>query len=145
MNFLAEVYSKQTSAATSITPSINLVRRASYTALSLASMIFLFINLAYFAAVPKDTLKSSGSLVGAMFCESVFGVDSIVAVRLFPILVSLSCVGGLVATVCNVLTGSGYSMELDMTLLLFVCFIGPDTRSSPYRPGDGAARRPAIP
>ncbi|KAG8979679.1 hypothetical protein FRB94_011590 [Tulasnella sp. JGI-2019a] len=98
VNFLAEVHTKQSASNSSIAPGINLVRRASFTALSLASMIFLFINLAYFAAVPKETLKSSGSLVGAMFCESVYGKDSFIALRLFPILVALSCVGGLIAS-----------------------------------------------
>ncbi|KAG8874531.1 hypothetical protein FRB98_008361, partial [Tulasnella sp. 332] len=84
VNFLAEVYSKQANSSGPISSevnqsSINLIRRASYAALSLASIIFLFINLAYFAAVPKETLKHSGSLVGAMFCESVYGVESWVA------------------------------------------------------------------
>lgn len=109
--FLSEVQSEQHTTPGRTNPAskdtVSIVRRASFVALGMASVIFLFLNLSYFAAVPKKVLADSGSLVGAMFCEAVYGKDSFVAVRLFPIFVALSCVGGLIATVstdCQVST-----------------------------------------
>lgn len=100
INFLSEVQLSNQHANTKDDP-VKLVRQASYAALCIASVIFLFLNISYFAAVPKDVLRNSGSLVGAMFCESVYGKDSFVAVRMFPTFVALSCVGGLISTVCE--------------------------------------------
>ncbi|KAG8979683.1 hypothetical protein FRB94_011586 [Tulasnella sp. JGI-2019a] len=100
--FLSEVQADATTGSLYLqsphTDPVNLVRRASYAALAFVTVIFLFINIAYFAAIPKETLSQSGSLVGAMFCESVYGVDSFVAKRLFPLMVTSSCVGLLIAT-----------------------------------------------
>ncbi|KAG8871614.1 hypothetical protein FRB97_008449 [Tulasnella sp. 331] len=97
--FLSEITS-QSGAANARLPSassVKIVRQASYVALVLASVIYLLVNLAFSAAVPKSTLKGSGSLIGVMFCESVYGVDSVIAKRLFPLMVALSCLGVMIA------------------------------------------------
>ncbi|KAG8844045.1 hypothetical protein FRB96_003309 [Tulasnella sp. 330] len=94
VNFLSEVQSQQGGRTASSATSFNTIRRASYVAVSLASMIYLFINLAFFAALPKTVLSRSDSLVGVLFFESIFGKGSVAATRIFPLMVALSCLGG---------------------------------------------------
>jgi len=103
INLLAEVHGHT---PTSNTPGgtrspIQVIRSAGYIALSVASVLFLFVNLALFVAVPKEQLRSSGTLAAAVFFEVVYGKHSVVASKVFPTLVALSCVGGTVSTVCT--------------------------------------------
>ncbi|KAG8990639.1 hypothetical protein FRB94_013232 [Tulasnella sp. JGI-2019a] len=79
------------------TTAFSTIRRATYVAVALASIIFLLINLSFFAALPKESLSRTDSLVGVLFCEQVYGTDSFVATRLFPAMVALSCLGSMVA------------------------------------------------
>ncbi|KAG8979681.1 hypothetical protein FRB94_011588 [Tulasnella sp. JGI-2019a] len=97
--FMSEMNAQHNShqARTPPSDSIKIVSRASYVALSLASAIYVLVNLAFSAAVPKSTLSNSGSLVGVMFCESVYGKESFVATRLFPAMVALSCLGVMIS------------------------------------------------
>ncbi|KAG8874529.1 hypothetical protein FRB98_008359 [Tulasnella sp. 332] len=100
--FMSEVQTQQddtpnSSSGSSASDPVKIVRRAGYAALGLVTLIFLIINIAYFAAIPKETLSQSGSLVGVLFCESVYGIG-FVSKRLFPLMVTSSCIGLLIAT-----------------------------------------------
>ncbi|KJA19474.1 hypothetical protein HYPSUDRAFT_189911 [Hypholoma sublateritium FD-334 SS-4] len=70
------------------------VRKASRISLFLVSGLYLFINVAYVAAIPADEIRSSGQLVAVLFFQRIFGARGATA---FPLLVSLSCFGNIVS------------------------------------------------
>lgn len=69
------------------------VRKASRISLLLITVLYLFINVAYVAAIPADEIRSSGQLVAVLFFQRIFGTKGATA---FPLLVSLSCFGNIV-------------------------------------------------
>lgn len=74
---------------------VRTVRKASIISLALTAGLFLFINVAYVAAVPPEEIRNSGQLVAALFFRRVFGDTA--TVKLFPLLVALSCFGNIIA------------------------------------------------
>jgi amino acid transporter len=74
---------------------VRTVRKAGVFSLALVAFLYLFVNVAYVAAVPRDEIRDSGQLVAALFFNHVFG-DTTTA-KLLPLLVSLSCFGNLMA------------------------------------------------
>ncbi|KAF9048611.1 amino acid/polyamine transporter I [Panaeolus papilionaceus] len=68
------------------------IRKSGRMALLLVSALFLFVNIAYVAAIPYDELKDSGSLVAVSFFSQVYGPRSL---RYLPLLVSMSCFGNM--------------------------------------------------
>ncbi|OJA10306.1 hypothetical protein AZE42_05554 [Rhizopogon vesiculosus] len=74
---------------------VRTVRKASFLSLLLTTFLFLFVNVAYVVAVPKDEISSSGQLIGALFFQHVFGKGF--AARILPIMVALTCFGTIVA------------------------------------------------
>ncbi|THH01778.1 hypothetical protein EW145_g6853 [Phellinidium pouzarii] len=74
---------------------VRTVRNAGRIALALATTLFLLTNVAYIAAIPKDEIKLSGQLVGALFFKKVFG-DSWAA-KILPVMVVFSCLGNIIA------------------------------------------------
>lgn len=73
---------------------VKIARKASIIALSLVSVIFLLVNVAYVAAVPREDIRNSGQLVAALFFHRVFG--PVVGNKVLPLMVALSCFGNLV-------------------------------------------------
>ncbi|KAF8627001.1 hypothetical protein AX15_004585 [Amanita polypyramis BW_CC] len=71
------------------------VRKASIWSLLLVASLFLFVNVAYVAAVPAEEIRNSGQLVAALFFKRVFGES--MAARVLPLLVALSCFGNIIA------------------------------------------------
>ncbi|KAF8656226.1 hypothetical protein AX16_002662 [Volvariella volvacea WC 439] len=65
-------------------------RKAGFLSLTVVTILFLIINLAYISAVPREDLRNSGQLVAALFFQNVFG-DS----RILSILVSCACLGNI--------------------------------------------------
>ncbi|KAI1432538.1 amino acid transporter [Xylaria sp. CBS 124048] len=59
------------------------------------TILYVLANVAYFAAIPKDALATSESLVAALFFKNVFG-DSAGA-RSLPVFVALSNLGNVLA------------------------------------------------
>lgn len=55
--------------------------------------LFLFINIAYIAAVPREEIRRSGQLIAVLFFQNVFGSTG---TKLFPLLVAASCFGNIV-------------------------------------------------
>ncbi|KAF8638245.1 hypothetical protein AX17_002267 [Amanita inopinata Kibby_2008] len=74
---------------------VRTVRKASFLSLALVCALFLFVNVAYVAAVPPEEIRTSGQLVAALFFKQIFGTS--VGARLLPLLVSLSCFGNIIA------------------------------------------------
>ncbi len=70
------------------------VRKAGRISLLLITVLYLFINVAYVAAIPADEIRSSGQLVAVLFFQRIFGARGATA---FPLLVSLSCFGNIVS------------------------------------------------
>ena len=87
---------------------VRTVRNAGLLSLVIVTILFTFTNIAYVAAIPKDDIKQSGQLVGALFCHEVFG-DSW-ASKILPVMVVFSCLGNLVrphGSLCEAIQSSG--------------------------------------
>ncbi|EGN99227.1 hypothetical protein SERLA73DRAFT_182118 [Serpula lacrymans var. lacrymans S7.3] len=74
---------------------VKTVRRAGFISLLMVTTLFVFTNVAYVAAVPKEEIKESGQLIAALFVRNVYG-DGFGA-KILPFMVALSCVGNIIA------------------------------------------------
>ncbi|KAL5486068.1 hypothetical protein ACEPAI_7112 [Sanghuangporus weigelae] len=72
---------------------VRTVRNSGRIGLALVSTLFLLTNVAYVAAIPKDDIKQSGQLVGALFFQRIFGESW--AAKLLPVMVTFSCLGNI--------------------------------------------------
>ena len=84
-NVLAEVRSREP---------VRIVRNAGRISLLLVSTLFLLTNVAYVAAIPKEEIKQSGQLVGALFFRKVFGEHW--AAKILPLMVAVTTTIGLI-------------------------------------------------
>ncbi|KAK3682825.1 amino acid permease-domain-containing protein [Podospora appendiculata] len=71
------------------------IRRNGFIALGIVTVLYLFANIAYFAAVPKADLAASKQIAASLFFTRVFGDGG--AVRGLNFLIALSSFGNLVA------------------------------------------------
>ncbi|CAK7563052.1 MAG: hypothetical protein SEPTF4163_000909 [Sporothrix epigloea] len=71
------------------------LRRNAFIALLIVAILYIFANVAYFAAVPKAQLKASSQVAASLFFQAVFGESN--AVRGLNVLIALSSFGNLVA------------------------------------------------
>jgi amino acid transporter len=69
-------------------------RNASYS-LIVVTVLYLLANIAYFAAVPKHDIRTSGVTVASLFFNNVFGHAK--GVKAFNLLIALSAFGNLIA------------------------------------------------
>lgn len=69
------------------------VRKAGRISIFFIAVLFLFINVAYVAAVPREVIRESGQLIAVHFFRRVFGETG---AKVFPLLVALSCFGNIV-------------------------------------------------
>lgn len=74
---------------------VRTVRKAGRISIALVSILFLLTNIAYVATIPKDEIKESGQLVGALFFQRVFGESW--AAKILPVMVIFSCLGNIVS------------------------------------------------
>ncbi|OAX33005.1 amino acid transporter [Rhizopogon vinicolor AM-OR11-026] len=74
---------------------VRTVRKAGFLSLFLVGFLFLFVNVAYVAAVPKDEISNSGQLIAALFFQRVFGKGF--TAQILPFMVALSCFGNIIA------------------------------------------------
>ncbi|KAJ7753448.1 amino acid/polyamine transporter I [Mycena metata] len=95
INFAFSGYSNSINLINEIENPIPTAQSASSAALGLVSVLYVLANVAYFAAVPAATIKTSGTLVAGLFFTNVFGRHA--GARVFPALVSLSAFGNLIA------------------------------------------------
>ncbi|KAJ7182389.1 amino acid/polyamine transporter I [Mycena crocata] len=95
INFAFSGYANSINVINEINNPLVTVRSASSAALGIVSVLYVLVNVAYFAAVPAATIKKSGTLVAGLFFTNVFGRHA--GARIFPALVSLSAFGNLIA------------------------------------------------
>ncbi|KAF7328429.1 Amino acid transporter-like protein [Mycena venus] len=95
INFAFSGYTNSINLINEVENPVVTVRSASSAALGLVSVLYVLANVAYFAAVPAATIKTSGTLVAGLFFTNVFGRHA--GARVFPALVSLSAFGNLMA------------------------------------------------
>ncbi|KAJ7844938.1 high affinity methionine permease [Mycena olivaceomarginata] len=95
VNYAFSGYTNSINMINEIENPVQTVRSASSAALGLVSVLYVLANVAYFAAVPAETIKKSGTLVAGLFFTNVFGRHA--GARIFPALVSLSAFGNLMA------------------------------------------------
>ncbi|KLO17392.1 amino acid transporter [Schizopora paradoxa] len=74
---------------------VQTVRNAGGISLFISTVLFVFTNIAYVAAIPKNDIMESGQLVGALFFQRVFGESW--ASKILPLMVIISCLGNLIA------------------------------------------------
>jgi hypothetical protein len=77
------------------TDPVRTIRKAGIISLTLVTVLFVLINVAYIAAVPREEIRDSGQLIAALFFHHVFG-DSWGA-KVLPALVALSTFGNIVS------------------------------------------------
>ena len=69
---------------------------AAPSAIIFVSIIYMLVNIAYFAAVPKDEIISSGRILAASFFRNVFGHK---AERALSVFVALSAFGNVLSVI----------------------------------------------
>lgn len=65
-------------------------------ALGLVSLLYILINISYFAAVPKEDIVSSGRILAASYFRNVFGTK---AERALSVFVALSAFGNVLSVI----------------------------------------------
>lgn len=88
---------------------VRTVHNAGRIALGLTTVVFVFINVAYISAIPRDEIKMAGQLVGAVFFKRVFG-DSWAA-KILPVMVVFSCVGNIVRIAIRIKSPNVYPTQ----------------------------------
>lgn len=78
---------------------VRVIKRAGYISVSVVTVLFVLINVAYLSAVSKEEMSNSGQLIAAVFFQRVFGES--LAAQLLPALVALSCFSNLVGALRN--------------------------------------------
>lgn len=79
---------------------VKVLKFAAPTALVCLAVIYFFVNIAYFAIVPKETLMTSSTILAADFFEIAFGKT---AKRASSVFIALSALGN----VCSVIFSQG--------------------------------------
>ncbi|KAE9363144.1 amino acid transporter [Stipitochalara longipes BDJ] len=75
---------------------VQTLKRAAPAALILVSILYMLANIAYFAAVPKADIISSGRIVAATFFRNIFGTR---AERVLSVFVALSAFGNVLSVI----------------------------------------------
>ncbi|THU97670.1 high-affinity methionine permease [Dendrothele bispora CBS 962.96] len=87
-------YSNAFYAMSEIQNPIKIVKRAAPLAMILVTILYLLTNVAFFAAVPKDTILNSNRLLAAEFFGIMFGARANQAIS---VLIALSAIGNVLA------------------------------------------------
>ena len=74
---------------------VRTIRNNASLAVLTVSILYMFANIAYFAAVPKEELMESSQVAASLFFEKVFGSTS--ATRGLSFLIALSAFGNLIS------------------------------------------------
>ncbi|RDW75356.1 amino acid transporter-6 [Coleophoma cylindrospora] len=75
---------------------VKVLKRAAPAALGLVSVLYMLCNIAYFAAVPKADIASSGRILAASFFRNMFGPR---AERVLSVFVALSAFGNVLSVI----------------------------------------------
>lgn len=75
---------------------VKILKIAAPSALALVSLLYMLANIAYFAAVPKAEIASSGRILAASFFRNMFGPR---AERALSVFVALSAFGNVLSVI----------------------------------------------
>jgi amino acid transporter len=75
---------------------VRTLKRAAPAALILVSILYMLVNISYFAAVPKEDIMTSGRIVAAEFFRNMFGAR---AERVLSVFVALSAFGNVLSVI----------------------------------------------
>ncbi|KAG8905986.1 hypothetical protein FRB99_007843 [Tulasnella sp. 403] len=76
------------------------LKTSGFMAISCVCFLYMFANVAYFAAVPVEEAKASGQLIAAVFFTKIFGEYA--GKKVLPALISLSAFGNVLSsTICQ--------------------------------------------
>ncbi|KAF8067975.1 APC amino acid permease [Lyophyllum atratum] len=87
-------YSNANYALSEIKDPIRTIKRAAPLAMLFVTMVYMFVNIAYFAAVSKDDILGSRRIVAALFFRNLYGPTTEKALSVF---IALSVLGNLLA------------------------------------------------
>lgn len=89
-------YSNANYAMSEMRNPVRTLRLAAPTAIAIVGVLYMLANIAYFAAVPKDEIASSGRILAASFFRNVFGAR---AERALSVFVALSAFGNVLSVI----------------------------------------------
>ncbi|KAF2105051.1 high affinity methionine permease [Rhizodiscina lignyota] len=89
-------YSNANYAMSEMKNPVRTLRIAAPIAISIVGVLYMLANIAYFAAVPKDEIISSGRILAASFFRNVFGEK---AERALSVFVALSAFGNVLSVI----------------------------------------------
>jgi amino acid transporter len=95
INFAYTGYSNAFNVVAEIKKPFKTLRVAAPVSVFIVSVLYILANVAYFAAVPAEEIKTSKELTAALFFEHVFGE----AGRSLPALVAVSAAGNIMAVI----------------------------------------------
>ncbi|KAF9512436.1 hypothetical protein BS47DRAFT_1464023 [Hydnum rufescens UP504] len=75
---------------------IKTIKRAGPIAMASVTVLYLLINIAYFAAVPKTEILTSGRIIAALYFRNMFGPS---AEKVLSIVVALSALGNVMSVI----------------------------------------------
>jgi amino acid transporter len=89
-------YSNVNYALSEVKDPVRTLKKAAPTALILTSILYMLVNIAYFAAVSKEEIASSGRILAAQFFRNVWGAQ---AERALSVFVALSAFGNVLSVI----------------------------------------------
>ncbi|KAJ7206912.1 APC amino acid permease, partial [Mycena pura] len=87
-------YSNANYALSEVRDPVRTIKRAAPLAMTAVTLVYMFVNVAYFAVVSKDDILSSRRIIAALFFRNLFGP---VTERALSVFIALSTLGNLLA------------------------------------------------
>ncbi|QSZ34470.1 hypothetical protein DSL72_006064 [Monilinia vaccinii-corymbosi] len=97
INFAYSGYTNAFNVVAEVKNPIKTIKRTGPASLFMVAALYILSNIAYFAAIPKETLKSSSTLAASLFFSAVFGAGK--SVHALNFLIALSAFGNLVSVI----------------------------------------------
>ncbi|TGO13437.1 hypothetical protein BTUL_0069g00030 [Botrytis tulipae] len=95
INFAYSGYANAFNVIAEVKDPIRTIKRTGPASLLVVAILYILCNVAYFAAIPKETLKESNQLAASLFFTAVFGAGK--SVRALNFLIALSAFGNIVS------------------------------------------------
>ncbi|KAK6608723.1 high-affinity methionine permease [Botrytis cinerea] len=95
INFAYSGYANAFNVIAEVKDPIRTIKRTGPASLLIVAILYILCNIAYFAAIPKETLKESSQLAASLFFTAVFGSGK--SVRALNFLIALSAFGNIVS------------------------------------------------
>ncbi|KAF7885101.1 hypothetical protein EAF00_010919 [Botryotinia globosa] len=95
INFAYSGYANAFNVIAEVKDPIRTIKRTGPASLLVVAILYILCNVAYFVAIPKETLKASNQLAASLFFTAVFGAGK--SVRALHFLIALSAFGNIVS------------------------------------------------